>query len=215
MTSFYNLYIKIKRLPLKVIKPVVTNLSCKELVTPLVKKFFYQIMCLQLCSHLSANKLYPKPTELDLLRFTSVFYSRLCFGLLFSSPNKIQYLLFIFSVCATHQVHPILADLITLITSGEDYKLWRICSLYAMQSSYANSCVQLMFSETVSVSGNRGCYSKSCGHTLYLYSRYTMEIHVLYLVWGNDKQWAVKWPVTTRLKIRCILQYAKCIQSKG
>jgi len=58
----------------------------------------------------------------------------------------------------------------------------------------------MMFSETVSVSGNRECYDKSCGHTLYLYSRYTMEIHVLYLVWGNDKQWAV----TTRPKIRCI-----------
>jgi len=41
MTSFYNLYIKINRLPLKVTKPVVTNLSCKELVTQLVKKFFY------------------------------------------------------------------------------------------------------------------------------------------------------------------------------
>jgi hypothetical protein len=89
--SFYNLYIKIKRLPLKATKPVVTNLSCKELVIQLVKKFFYQTICLQLCSQLSTNKLKPKPSELDLHRSILVFDSRPCFGLLFSSPNKIQY----------------------------------------------------------------------------------------------------------------------------
>lgn len=81
--------------------------------------------------------------------------------------------------------------------------------MYAMKSSYASNCIQLMFSETFSVSGNRDCCNKSCAHTLYLYSSYTLKTHVLSLVWGNDKQWAVQWSVPIRLKIRCIVHIAK------